>query len=124
MTERERMEAGMWYDANFDPVILEAVAECKDLCHEYNQMRPSARIERQELLRSIVGSMGERGGIKTETGCRLSSRMYPEEYTFRLLGTTGISSLSSEGETPEEESSFSASLRPRSLRIASSGVSE
>ena len=64
------------YDANFDPVILEAVAECKDLCHEYNQMRPSARIERQELLRSIVGSMGERATIVSPFWCDYGANIH------------------------------------------------
>lgn len=49
---------GKLYDANFDSQVLEALDECKELCYDYNQMRPSDRAGRREALREIVGSMG------------------------------------------------------------------
>ena len=54
---------GKLYDANFDHRITQAVTECKDLCYDYNQLRPSAHEERKELLRTIVGSMGQSANI-------------------------------------------------------------
>ena len=57
------------YDANFDPAILAAVTECKDLCYDYNQLRPSATDERQALLRTIVGNMGENATIVSPFWC-------------------------------------------------------
>jgi maltose O-acetyltransferase len=49
---------GRLYDANFDPVVLSALDECKELCYDYNRVRPSNRAELHELLAHIVGSCG------------------------------------------------------------------
>ena len=51
--------AGRLYDANFDPIVTGAVRECKDLCWEYNQIRPSDEAARAELIDRIIGSPGE-----------------------------------------------------------------
>lgn len=59
MTERERMEAGMWYDANFDPGLAKLRLEVKDLCWRFNMLAPSAAEERLGLLRQIVGKLDE-----------------------------------------------------------------
>lgn len=49
---------GRLYDANFDPVVLSALDECKELCYDYNRVRPSNRAELHERLAHIVGSCG------------------------------------------------------------------
>ena len=59
MTERQRMEAGMWYDANFDPGLAKLRLEVKDLCWQFNALAPSALEERIVLLRQIVGKLDE-----------------------------------------------------------------
>ena len=51
--------AGRLYDANFDPIVTGAVRECKDLCWEYNQIRPSDDTARAEVIDRIIGSHGE-----------------------------------------------------------------
>ena len=60
---------GRLYDANFDPAILAALDECKELCYDYNQTRPSLRKERRDLLRNIVGSMGEAATVVAPFWC-------------------------------------------------------
>ncbi|MDO4797809.1 MAG: sugar O-acetyltransferase [Coriobacteriales bacterium] len=60
---------GRLYDANFDPKILLALDECKELCYDYNQMRPTLRNERMEALRGIVGSMGEHATVVSPFWC-------------------------------------------------------
>ena len=60
---------GKLYDANFDPSITEAVIECKDLCFDYNQTRPSHQSERMAILRNIVGSMGEAATVVAPFWC-------------------------------------------------------
>ena len=49
MTEKEKMLAGMIYDANYDKDLMQERLKCKDLCYEFNQLRPS-RIEEQTRL--------------------------------------------------------------------------
>ena len=62
MTERQRMEAGMWYDANFDPSLAKLRLAVKDLCWQFNALAPSALEERLGLLRRIVGRLDEPAG--------------------------------------------------------------
>lgn len=53
MTEEEKMNLGLWYDANFDQKLLEQRMACFDRCFEYNQLRPSDP-SKYQMLESIV----------------------------------------------------------------------
>lgn len=55
MTEKEKCAAGMLYDANYDPALLEERERCKDICFEYNNTRPSQLAQKKELLRGLFG---------------------------------------------------------------------
>lgn len=56
MTEKEKMLAGMIYDAAADSQLVEERRRCKELCRDYNDLRPSQTGEREALLRTILGS--------------------------------------------------------------------
>ena len=74
------------YDANFDPRITEAVAECQDLCFDYNQMRPSDWAGRQEALRAIVGSMGEHATVQQPFWCDYGANIHLGENFYSNHG--------------------------------------
>lgn len=57
MTEKEKMLAGMIYDANNDPDLIEERLVCKELCRDYNDLRPRQTAERTALLRRILGEV-------------------------------------------------------------------
>ncbi|HIX89944.1 MAG TPA: sugar O-acetyltransferase [Candidatus Agathobaculum pullicola] len=59
MTEREKAAAGLLYDANYDPDLLQARATAKDLCMDYNQLRSTQQEQRLHLLHKLLGSCGE-----------------------------------------------------------------
>ena len=59
MTEKEKMCAQMLYDANYDRALLEERDKAKDLCYQYNQLRPSDRASQQEVLKKLLGKTGE-----------------------------------------------------------------
>ena len=59
MTEKEKMRAQMLYDANYDQTLLEERDKAKDLCHQYNQLRPSDRLGQREVLKKLLGKTGE-----------------------------------------------------------------
>ena len=59
MTEKEKMLAGLIYDANNDPDLIRERAACKDLCWEFNRLRPSQTEEQAALLRRLLGRTGE-----------------------------------------------------------------
>lgn len=59
MTEWEKAAAGLLYDANYDPALLEARAKAQDLCMDYNQLRGTQKAERIALLRTLLAACGE-----------------------------------------------------------------
>lgn len=59
MTEKEKMLAGMIYDANYDKDLMQERLKCKDLCYELNQLRPSRIEEQTRLIREIFGKTKE-----------------------------------------------------------------
>lgn len=69
MTEKEKAQAGMLYDANYDLTLEKERLKCKDLCYEYNQLRPSRTEERKALLKRILGKTGEKLWIEQDFWC-------------------------------------------------------
>lgn len=59
MTEREKMASGYLFNANYTPELVAEVLATNDLCHEFNQLKPSQVKEREAMLGQILGSMGE-----------------------------------------------------------------
>lgn len=55
MTEKEKCEAGLLYDANYDEELIQHRRACKDLCTDYNQLKNSDIEKRTELIKKIVG---------------------------------------------------------------------
>lgn len=55
MTEKEKMLAGMIYDANYNEELAEERRKAKDLCYEYNQIYPSQEEKQREVMRKILG---------------------------------------------------------------------
>ena len=54
LTEKEKMLAGLWYDANFDARLIEERAFVKDLCLEFNLTRMQELTRRRKILREIL----------------------------------------------------------------------
>lgn len=55
MTEKEKMQKQMLYDGNYDLPLLKERLEAKELCHAYNQLRPSDTEGQQKILRTLLG---------------------------------------------------------------------
>lgn len=54
-TEKQKMQAGVLYDANHDTELLQERADAKDACFEFNQTRPSENAKQTEILRRLLG---------------------------------------------------------------------
>ena len=52
--EKSKMQRGDWYDANFDPNLLKERLFAKDLCWEFNQLKPSKIAEQNEILKKLL----------------------------------------------------------------------
>lgn len=55
MNEREKMEQGLWYDANNDTYLIEQRSKAKDLCFDLNQTRPGEKEKRVGLIVELLG---------------------------------------------------------------------
>ncbi len=55
MTEKEKMLLGEIYNANYDEELIKERQIVKDLCYEYNKIKPSSMNERKEKIKSILG---------------------------------------------------------------------
>lgn len=69
MTEKEKAAKGYLYNANYDAEILDDIAKCNDLCHEFNKIKPSDRQAQAEILNLIFGKMGENTTVNTPFWC-------------------------------------------------------
>lgn len=56
---RERRDAGLWYDANYDEGLAAATLRAKDLAFDYNHARPSDEASRARILHELIGHLGE-----------------------------------------------------------------
>ncbi len=58
MTEKEKMLAGEVYCA-IDPQLLKELAEAREVIHDYNLLRPSENKKKLELLKRLLGHIGD-----------------------------------------------------------------
>lgn len=68
MTEKEKRAFQKLYDASV-PEIGRELSACTEACYMYNQMAPSRREERRELMRQILGKTGEKFVIVSPFWC-------------------------------------------------------
>lgn len=68
MTEKEKAQEGMLYNSNSDEMAQERL-RCKDMCAEYNQLKPSQLEERRVILKNLLGKTGENFWIEQSFWC-------------------------------------------------------
>ena len=57
MTEKEKMQKQMLYDANYDRELLSERICAKELCYEYNQLRPSDIEGQKTIMKRLLGEI-------------------------------------------------------------------
>lgn len=57
MTEKEKMLLGELYNANYDEELIQERQKAKDLCYEYNKIKPSNIEERKEIIKKLLGNI-------------------------------------------------------------------
>lgn len=55
MTEKEKMLRQMLYDANYDKELIEERILAKELCYDFNHLRPSDEKGQKEVLTRLLG---------------------------------------------------------------------
>ena len=69
MTEKEKMQRQMIYDANNDEELMTERKVAKDLCYDFNQLHPSDEPEQQRLLNQLLGHVGKNTCIVAPFWC-------------------------------------------------------
>ena len=59
MTEKEKMQQQMLYDANYDTELIRERQVAKDLCYQFNQLRPSDEPNQQQILSQLLGKKSD-----------------------------------------------------------------
>lgn len=81
MTEKEKMLRGMLYDADDSALCADRV-RAKELCHAYNQLRPSDAAGMRELLRQLLGKTGETFCVTAPFWCDYGYNIRLGEYFY------------------------------------------
>ena len=69
MSEKEKMLNGELYYAEKDGELVQERVKCKMLCWEYNQLVPNKLLERNSLIKKIIGKTGAKFLIEQSFYC-------------------------------------------------------
>ena len=65
MTEKEKLENGLWYDANNDAQLLKLREDADELCFQLNQTSPKDGQKKKTLIEKLLPMCGEKVTILT-----------------------------------------------------------
>lgn len=69
MTEKEKMLKNLMYDANYDIELLNDRNKAKDLCFEFNNLKPSEKEEQIIVLKKLLGTVNNSFTITAPFWC-------------------------------------------------------
>ncbi len=69
MTEKEKRDNNQIYNPNYDEELINEMIKTKDLCYEYNNLKPSETEKRKELIEKILGKAGKNIRIEQPFMC-------------------------------------------------------
>ncbi|MBR2215628.1 MAG: sugar O-acetyltransferase [Selenomonadaceae bacterium] len=69
MTEKEKMQRQQLYDANYDQNLLQERTIAKDLCYEYNLVKPSDLNRQRDIMQKLLGRTKENFTIVAPFWC-------------------------------------------------------
>ena len=59
MSEKDKMLAGELYDANYDKELIKDRYKAKDICFEYNNLKPSDFESKDRIIKKLFAKTGE-----------------------------------------------------------------
>ena len=59
MTEKEKVQKGLMYNPNFDKELTDERNKSKDICYEYNNLKPSELEKRKDVIKKLLGKTEE-----------------------------------------------------------------
>ena len=88
MTEKEKRDAGLLYNAGNDEELIAEVRKAKNLCHQYNQLAPMDFEGHRAILSKLFGKIGERINIYPPFWCDYGYNIEVGEDFFANHGVT------------------------------------
>ena len=82
MTEREKMEQGLWYDANNDKQLLSERLDVEELCFLLNQTNPKDVKRKSEILKQLIPHIGSDITLLTPFYTDYGYNSYIGDHTF------------------------------------------
>ena len=69
MSEKDKMLAGELYDANYDKELIKDRYKAKDVCFEYNNLKPSNIESRDKVIKKLFAKTGEQIIVEQNFWC-------------------------------------------------------
>lgn len=87
MTEREKAEAGLLYDANYNSELVEERARCHDLCRQYNTLNETEAFDRMLFLENLFGQIGKGFEVIAPFWCDYGRNIFAGDHLFLNFNT-------------------------------------
>ncbi len=69
MTEKQKCKQGLLYNANYDEELIHERSVCKNLCQEFNTIKYSDFIKRNDCIKKIIKTTGKNFLIEQPFWC-------------------------------------------------------
>ena len=69
MSEKDKMLAGILYDANNDKELIKDRCKAKDICFEYNNLKPSDYENKDILIKKLFAKTGKQIIVEQNFWC-------------------------------------------------------
>ena len=69
MSEKDKMLAGILYDANNDKELIKDRCKAKDICFEYNNLKPSDYENKDRLIKKLFAKTGKQIIVEQNFWC-------------------------------------------------------
>ncbi len=82
MSEKEKMMAGSWYDANYNEELIALRQRAQSLCIELSAVPPTNQEGRQELLQKLFGRVNDHLDLVPPFSCDYGTNIHLGSYVF------------------------------------------
>lgn len=69
MSEKDKMLAGELYDANYDKELINDRYKAKDICFQYNNLKPSDMEMKDKIIKSLFAKTGNQIIVEQNFWC-------------------------------------------------------
>lgn len=69
MSEKDKMLAGELYDANYDKELIKDRYKAKDICFEYNNLKPSDFESKDRIIKKLFAETGKQIIVEQNFWC-------------------------------------------------------